>query len=127
MTSLASNATSIYAASSSTEYTFTDSVPKSAANQAIFYLTTTGTAVTSWQIKLQMSHDNDSFFDELASYVAIDGTVTQPVAVRTCPVANGSYAMQVPIASEAWYRLALKRTGGDDTSFMAVTVQFASV
>jgi hypothetical protein len=110
-----------------TSYAPTDSSPAyehvSDANQACLLLTTSGTAPTSFEWKVQLSDDASTWCDELTEEVSA-GVVTQLAAVRSLPAANGSYAAFVPMPAARFFRIVAKRTGGDTTTALLVKATF---
>lgn len=109
------------AADPTTSYTFSTAVDTDVGDQLSFEFVTAGTVVTSWQWKVQYSVDNSVWADQLTEETSA-GAVTQLVAVRSLPTAVGTYGADVPTGAWRYIRIALKRTGGDATSTVAIRV-----
>ena len=89
-----------------------DTLKVDSTNQLTAYFTIAGFDATSIEWKFQLSDDlGTTWFDELTEEVSA-GAVTQLVAVRSLPAANGTYVAYLPIPAVAHVRFAMKRTGG---------------
>ena len=123
MASRACTPFSVYAeADPTTSYTYSSAVDTDVGDQLSFELVTSGTVVTSWQLKVQLSMDNSVWADQLTEETSA-GAVTQLVAVRSIPTATGTYGLDIPSGAWRYIRLAVKRTGGDATTRIVMRLQ----
>ena len=102
-----------------------------ALSQACLLFILNGTVPTSIEWKVQLSHDANTWFDELTEEVSA-GTVTQLVAVRSLPpneISNkpARYSALVPLPPGVYFRIVAKRTGGDSGTTLLATATIGRV